>query len=150
MKKWFPALIGFFSVLAVLVVAYVWIFRVNATVKDISQKEADYLITAQELIAEFSTDTAGANKKYTNKIIELSGKVSRIEKTENITSLVFDINASYIVSAELTKEHASKQHIEEGQEVVLKAFYAGFLPEEDILGMNVQGNILLTGSYIKD
>ena len=65
--------------LAIVVLGYNYIMHEGA--RDLSQETADYTITAKEIVAEFTTNTALANKKYLEKAVVVEGIVTN--KIEN-------------------------------------------------------------------
>lgn len=75
-KLWFllvfllVALIGYFS--------YQYILTAGA--RKIDTEHAEYKLSATAIFDEFYADTQKANAKYLNKAVEISGKVTSIEK----------------------------------------------------------------------
>jgi hypothetical protein len=65
--------------LAIVVLGYNYIMHEGA--RDLSQETTDYAITAKEIVAEFTTNTALANKKYLGKAVAVEGIVTN--KIEN-------------------------------------------------------------------
>jgi hypothetical protein len=65
--------------LVIGVLGYNYIMHEGA--RDLSQETTDYAITAKEIVAEFTTNTALANKKYLGKAVAVEGIVTN--KIEN-------------------------------------------------------------------
>jgi hypothetical protein len=59
-----------------LAAAYFGYNMYNKTHKNLNEINADFVITPQDLLAEFDTDEAAAQTKYLNKIIKLNGYCS--------------------------------------------------------------------------
>ena len=62
--------------------------------RNIETETADYQVQAKDLLVEFNTDAATATKKYLNKTVEISGKVTALEKQQLIieNSIVCDFS----------------------------------------------------------
>ena len=73
--------------LLVIVVILAGIYWYVATEKfsDTNSRKADYTVNALDLIREFVSNDTGANKKYTEKIITVNGKVSELEAPDTST-----------------------------------------------------------------
>src|SRR5262245_54508024 len=73
--------------LLVVVVALAGIYWYVATEKfsDTNSRKADYTVSALELINEFVQNDSAANKKYTEKIITVNGRVSELEAPDTST-----------------------------------------------------------------
>ncbi len=63
-----------------LAAAYFGYNMYNKTHKNLNEINADFVITPQDLLAEFDTDEAAAQTKYLNKIIKLNGVLLYIQK----------------------------------------------------------------------
>ncbi|MBE0678526.1 MAG: hypothetical protein IH592_07150 [Bacteroidales bacterium] len=55
----------------------------NLKPKDLGNVKPDFIVTSTELQSYFEENEAVAAAKYVNKIIEVSGEVSSVEKGEN-------------------------------------------------------------------
>lgn len=79
MKK--TRIIATIGVLALAIVVLEYNYIMHEGARDLSQETADYTITAKEIVAEFTTNTALANKKYLGKAVVVEGIVTN--KIEN-------------------------------------------------------------------
>lgn len=57
------------------------IYLFNKKPLDTREQKADFEITSDQLIKEFSTDEATASKKYVDKVLLVDGKVSEVNLT---------------------------------------------------------------------
>ena len=92
MKKLLPLLL----VLVLLVVAFIF-FRGNGSSGSpatVAEQPTDVKVEAAQLFAEFMQDETGANEKYLNKITEVAGIVSTVQKGQGGTSVVLRTNDS--------------------------------------------------------
>jgi len=96
---------------------------------NVAKKPVDINITANTLLANFSSDETKANTKYLDKIIAVKGMVTNVEfNGEKVaislqTKEDFGSVVCYLVKDEVKKSAA----IKEGQEVILKGICTGFL-----------------------
>src|SRR5690606_13698453 len=61
----------------------------NIAPESLKYKEADFIITALDLYAEYETDEAKADQQYLDKVLEVSGNVAEIlENTDSRLSLL--------------------------------------------------------------
>ena len=79
MKK--TRIIAIIGLLALVIGVLVYNYVMHGGARDLSQETADYTITSKEIVAEFTTNTALANKKYLEKAVAVKGIVTN--KIEN-------------------------------------------------------------------
>ncbi|RYD81290.1 MAG: hypothetical protein EOP53_06775 [Sphingobacteriales bacterium] len=139
----------FYLLFAVLILAilggtvaffYVW----NKPKVSIAKTAPAFSIATSQLAAEFSKDSASANKKYLNKVISITGKVTEMETdAAGFVSLIFneagvDIQCT-LDSAANTK--AANRNLQDS--VRIKGNYVGYL-NDDIFGLQVKLNNCVT------
>lgn len=127
-----------------LVVGYfIW----NTPHRDINSEKADYVTTVAETAAEFEKGAAEAEKKYTEKVVEFSGEVSKVVPGDSITSLLFTGNEAYGILCEmLPGENEKAAKVNKGDKIKVKAFYKGYMEGEPDFGM--AGDILFKKGVI--
>jgi hypothetical protein len=59
-------------------------YAYNGSKRDLNSEEAEYTLTAKEFVAKFVTDEIEANKKYLEKPVAISGKITSINNKEII------------------------------------------------------------------
>lgn len=80
---------------------------------DTADVKADYTVNAPAFIQEFQQDMAGANKKYSEKIIVVNGIVSAIEAADTTANIKITDTATgaYIIFA------FQQQHLQEAKQM---------------------------------
>lgn len=112
--------------LAILGGAYGY-YEYNRGVESLEDKKADLSISGAELLKAFESNETEANKNYLDKVIELKGKVVKIEKSTEKNSLYLETgNEMSAVICEM--ENSQKiDNIKEGSIVSIKGKCTGFL-----------------------
>ena len=77
-----------------------WVVATD-TFSDTKDRKPAYTVNAIDFIKEFNTDDSAANKKYSDKIITVTGMVSEIEAADTTLNIKFIDSASnsYIIFA---------------------------------------------------
>jgi hypothetical protein len=101
---------------------------------DISKMEAQYKITADKLIDKFQSFEEGATKKYSEKVLEISGKLVAKNKLPNGTDLLVLQDEMQGISCQLDSAWSSAnqsviQALEPGNQVTIKGVCKGYLME---------------------
>ncbi|MFY9154409.1 MAG: hypothetical protein WAO52_20490 [Prolixibacteraceae bacterium] len=101
---------------------------------DISKMDAVFQVEASALISEFSTDENAATAKYSEKPIEISGKLVAKNKLENGTDLLILEDEMEGISCQLDSSWATSnqtviQALETGNQVIVKGICKGYLME---------------------
>jgi hypothetical protein len=98
---------------------------------DVVKARPDIVINSQKIIQEFQINESLANKKYLDKIVQVSGSISKIEASENndiILTLLNDESAFGAVICHLSSEENKKlSNLKEGQNVTIKGICTGYL-----------------------
>ena len=68
-------------VLLIVVAGSIAAWKYFEKTDDLAGKEPDVKVSAQQLIAAYRTDTASANKTYTNKIVQVTGMISKVDSS---------------------------------------------------------------------
>ncbi len=79
MKK--SRIIAITGLLAIIIGLLGYNYVMHGGARDLSQETAVYTITSKEIVEEFTTNTASANKKYLEKAVAVAGIVTH--KIEN-------------------------------------------------------------------
>jgi len=129
-----------------LIVGYfIW----NTPHRDITSEKADFKMEASALATEFGAGAAAAEKKYSEKVIEITGEVQKITPGDSLTSVIIKGNDSYEVMCEMLPEQKDlKGKAEVGKPVHIKAFYKGYMEGEVDFGM--PGDILFKKGVIAE
>jgi hypothetical protein len=88
MKKWLWILLILF-LLGLISAFCVWKFYINKPHTDIENTQPAYTMTAQELWKLYNADLKLSDSLYTGKIIEVTGNLSRIDKSDTVVYAIF-------------------------------------------------------------
>jgi len=104
------------------------IYFYNLRDKDLLKEKPDFLISAEELQKEFESDENASNIKFVNKIIEVTGVISSLEKGENnsMNIALSTANSMSSVICTITAE-TDASGLVSGQTVTLRGECSGFL-----------------------
>lgn len=89
---------------------------------DTAEVPADFTVHAMEFIGEFRQDMTGANKKYSEKIVEVNGIVSEIEFADTTANvkMIDTTSGAYIIFAFQQQHLADARTLQEGDRVSIK------------------------------
>lgn len=112
-----------------IVIVFAAIYWIVATEKfsDTKSRKADYTLNALDFIREFQQDINAANKKYTDKIIVLNGRVSEIEEADTTANIkiIEPLTASYVIFAFQQQHLAEAKSVKQGDSISVKGSCSG-------------------------
>lgn len=117
--------------------------------RDITSEEADFKVTAAALAGEFGANAAGAEKKYSEKVLEITGEVQKVTPGDSLTVVQLKGDAGYGLLCEMLpgeKDVAGKAPV--GKTVKMKAFYKGYMEGE--VEFEMPGDILFKKGVITE
>lgn len=137
MKKWILILLGLF-ILGIILVAFVYIFIYNKPHPDYENLKADYSMPAIKLFKAYTFDQKGSDKLYLGRMIEIEGRLNRIEKADSLVIAVFvfgqdDFGETGIRCSMLTKFNKEAEKLKPDGTVRLKGYCTGFSGSDVIL-----------------
>lgn len=97
--------------------------------RDIGSEDPEFMLTVQELEAEFVTNDSLANRTYGNQTIEIDGKVTAFDATTG--TLTIDQKMSAVL-----KKKKVKDPIATGQSIKIKGRFLGYDDLVDELKMD--------------
>lgn len=137
-------------VLAAVIVGYFYVTsEINRKSPSMANSPEDFVITSTELLDEYQTNPADADKKYLGKIILLSGNIKALENSEKgfYTLVLGDSSSMSSVRCSMDKSIAlNVSELPIGAAIVLRAECTGFNPDDLGLGADV---VLNRGVLIK-
>lgn len=118
-----------------LAAAVVYWYYASETFADTAKKKAVYSVNAQDFIKEFRLNDSLANKKYSDKIITVNGRVSEVEAADTTINLKFIDTAtgSYAIFAFQEQHVTETKGVKVGDSVSIKGSCSGGIYSE-ILG----------------
>jgi len=112
MKPWLKKLliIGFVLLLGGGIAVW-YIF--SEKFADTTETKADFTVNGMDLIHEFQKNDALANKKYSEKIVVVNGRVSEIDPADTTVNIkmIDTVTSSYIIFA------FQQQHLQEAKQM---------------------------------
>jgi len=96
---------------------------------NVAQSKSDIILTANQILNDFSSDETTANLKYLEKIIEISGVVSeaKVEKEKGIITLQTNDDFGSVLCHLSTKSTAKIGALKEGESITVKGICTGYL-----------------------
>jgi hypothetical protein len=91
MKRWVKIIIGL-AIAGIAVAFLIFHFIINKTHPDFEKIKPDYSLNAGTFYNEFKTSKGNGSKLYNGKVIEITGKLSRVECVDTLTIAVFEFN----------------------------------------------------------
>jgi len=114
-----------FIAITAILVALIFYFKKHA---DLSKANPDFVVTATALQKEFEEDETTASAKYINKILELSGEIEYIARTDsnnlNISLKTDNEISSVICTFSMGKGPSDPKA---GDEITLRGICSGYL-----------------------
>ena len=123
--------------LLIIVLAGAWYaFKLyTGKVPSLTEVKADAIISATDLSAAFEKDSAGANKQYLGKILEVNGTIKSVEKESATISLGNGESNSSVrcsMDSAFVKDIAT---LNPGNAITIKGNCTGYMPDETGLGL---------------
>jgi cytoskeletal protein RodZ len=111
----------------------VWKFYINADNKNLKNSKADFAIGTTQLIKEIDASDTGINKKYLDKIIEISGNVKSVEPSDSATLVTFgDTTSNTIIQCQIdARNNSLAAAIKPNTNVTIKGKVAGISKDSD-------------------
>ncbi|MCX6324531.1 MAG: hypothetical protein NTZ41_10035 [Sphingobacteriales bacterium] len=117
-----------FAIFAVALTVY----YLTKEYKDTRNVKPDYTLTANELFQAFQKNDSSANKNYTEKILEINGIISAVEKADTVYNLKMTDSAtgSFINFALQWDENLKESDIHAGDKVTVRGSCSGAIYSE--------------------
>ena len=120
------------SISILLLVSVVFIYAVKTYNKphlDTKNSKADFTITAQNFINEYLQDEISADKKYAEKVIQVTGEIYNIStlKGDGVITLKFSGLESSVICYLLPEENNKTLKLKKGQFITIKGICKGYL-----------------------
>lgn len=133
MKKLLPLLILVIALVTIVMLFHV--YRSSDKPATVWEQKTEAKVDARSLYDEFVRDETGANEKYLNKIVEVSGEVSTTQTSSGSSVVVLRTNdPTYGIRCRLERgpgEDAKTYKV--GQSVTLKCVCSGFVQDVEMV-----------------
>lgn len=130
MKLWIKIVIAI-VILGIISAFFVYRFIYNKHHPDYENIQPDFTLTTKEVYEGFKKSPDGFSKLYNGKILLLSGKLSKIEKSDTLVTAVFVFNQGNfgdegIRCTMLRKFNDEAERLQPDGEVWIKGYCTGF------------------------
>ena len=128
MKKWKKILLSLF-VIGLVGGGIIFWYVDTKKPADIRKMEANFEITSTKLVADFNANEDSANKKYLDKVIAVSGKISDIAVDSSKATVILESgDPMAAVTCSFYDDEASKvKQLQKGTPVIIKGNCTGKL-----------------------
>ena len=131
----FPAL------LAITLIIFFGLKEYNKPHVNVVKATPDIITNSEEIINEFQDNEGFANKKYLDQIVQVSGRISKIEASENndiiITFLNNKTSFGTVICHLSSSENKELINLKEGQNIVVKGICTGYLMDVILVRCNL-------------
>ena len=116
-------------------------YEFNRKNKDLENVRPAIVITSSELMKKFTVDLASSDSLYKNKVVEITGVITRIDSTELPVIVFFgEKNSMSSIQCSMDPEHhKSYRSAMVGNMTRLKGMYVGAISEE-LFGTDIKLN----------
>ncbi|MCX6280701.1 MAG: hypothetical protein NTU51_01925 [Bacteroidetes bacterium] len=122
----------------VIAASLVFYFMYNKPHPDYENMEAAFTLSSADLYKEFTADKTKAGNKYNGKVVEVTGRLSKVEVADSLTICVFAFNQGVFgdegMRCTMLPGYSGKaKHLQPGADLKLKGFCSGFNDTDVIL-----------------
>jgi hypothetical protein len=133
--------IGLMLVIVAIAGTVYYVF--NKPHRNVVNEESAFSLSSDQLLAEYDKDTASANKKYLDKVIQLKGTVSDVivDQQGGVVIVLNDGKSMFGITCTISanSKEASKKY-QKGKEISLKGICTGGIVDPDFGGAAVTMN----------
>ncbi len=124
--KWWKWVLLIIGILIIIGGAYIW-YIFNLKFEDTTTQKASFTVSANSFIKEFESNDTLANKKYSEKMIIVNGRVSEMESADSTTNIkmIDTLTDSYIIFAFQQQNVNDAKKMKVGDSVAIKGSCSG-------------------------
>lgn len=112
-------------------------FIYNKPHRNFEKAKPDHVLTAESLFQEFRTNRQEAQLLYNGKVIQITGRVNKIEIADSLTIAVFILDEGMFgdegIRCSMLPNHREKVHFFEGKITTIKGYLTGYNDTDVIL-----------------
>jgi hypothetical protein len=117
----------YFILAAIFLGAGLWVYNeYNRGPVSVKNLQADFEVSANQLLEEFDADESKANEKYLDKVVLVTGVILEVEKEEAVNVIMETNDPLKRIICEM-QDIEQVEDIQLGDEVKIKAKCSGFL-----------------------
>ncbi|MBS1927218.1 MAG: hypothetical protein JST95_01315 [Bacteroidetes bacterium] len=137
MKRKYLKILFIAAVILALIGSGVAWYIISQRFDDTSSVKADFTISADSLLHEFGQNLDAANKKYTEKILQVKGIVNEVEPLDSEVNVKFvdTLSGNYLIFSFQDKGVDAAKKLKEGDLATIRASCSGGV-HSDILELN--------------
>ena len=130
-------------IVVILIIGASVYYIFNKPHRNVVREEPAFSLTSAQFLADYDKDTATANKKYLDKVIQLKGKISDmvIDQHGGVVIVLNDGRSMFGITCTISdnSKEASKKY-QKGKEISLKGICTGGTVDPDFGGVAVTMN----------
>ena len=125
-RNWIKKTLAIAGILLLVGIGVIW-YLFSKKYEDTATVKAEYSLPASQLLQEFKTNLAEANKRYTEKIVTVTGRVTEIESADTTVNIkmIDTTSGDYVIFAFQSQDMKAVKQIKEGDSVSLKGSCSG-------------------------
>ena len=125
-KNWIKKSLIIAAILLLAGIGVIW-YLFTKKYDDTAKVKAEYSLPAAQLLHEFKTNLAVANKRYSEKIVTVTGRVTEIENADTTANIkmIDTSSGAYVIFAFQSQDMRAVKQIKEGDSVSLKGSCSG-------------------------
>ena len=125
-RNWIKKTLAIAGILLLVGIGVIW-YLFSKKYEDTATVKAEYSLPASQLLREFKTNLAEANKRYTEKIVTVTGRVTEIESADTTVNIkmIDTTSGDYVIFAFQSQDMKAVKQIKEGDSVSLKGSCSG-------------------------
>ena len=125
-RNWIKKTLAIAGTLLLVGIGVIW-YLFSKKYEDTATVKAEYSLPASQLLQEFKTNLAEANKRYTEKIVTVTGRVTEIESADTTVNIkmIDTTSGDYVIFAFQSQDMKAVKQIKEGDSVSLKGSCSG-------------------------
>ena len=127
------------TIIIITLITIVLILKINkSSQKDKIKNKSDFSFTSNELIKKFKNNQENAKNLYSDKIIEVSGKIKEISYLNNKTTVILKSeNIDFGVICELNPLE-NIENLEKNKTIRIKGICKGYLKDVILLNCSIE------------
>lgn len=128
-----------FTIIIITLITIVLSLKINkSSYKNKIKNKSDFSFTSNELIKKFKNNQENAKNLYSDKIIEVSGKIKEISYLNNKTTIILKSeNIDFGVICELNPLENIKK-LEKNKTIRIKGICKGYLKDVILLNCSIE------------
>ncbi|MBS1512280.1 MAG: hypothetical protein JST86_15630 [Bacteroidetes bacterium] len=121
--KWILITGGVGLIAAVVIIYYLFTLKYD----DTADTKSDYTVSAMDFLNEFKKNDSLANKKYTEKIITVRGRITELQPADTTINIQMTdtTSGSYVIFAFQQQHLAEARQLKVGDSVAIKGSCSG-------------------------